>query len=91
MHPAQLYGGFWTIFFLLSVQVALKKKKKKKKKKIMIPYQELKTIMTRNPHWRDILSVSAVLLDLYLLDLIQQHAQGMENGNLTQEGSHAIV
>ena len=31
MHPARLYGGFWTIFFLLSVQVALKKKKKKKK------------------------------------------------------------
>ena len=27
-HPAQLYGGFWTIFFLLSVQVALKKKKR---------------------------------------------------------------
>ena len=27
MHPARLCGGFWTIFFLLSVLVALKKKK----------------------------------------------------------------
>ena len=35
---------------------------------------------------REVLSVSVVLLELYLLDLIQQHAQGMENGNLTQEG-----
>ena len=28
MHPARLYGGFWTkFFFLLSVLVALKKKR----------------------------------------------------------------
>ena len=31
MHPAQLCGGLQTIFFLLSVLVALKKKKGKKK------------------------------------------------------------
>ena len=36
MHPAQLCGGFWTFFFLLSVWFPLKKKKKKKTSKCMI-------------------------------------------------------
>ena len=38
MHLARLYGGFWTIFFLLSVQVALKKKKKKNKQECFEGY-----------------------------------------------------
>ena len=33
MLVAMLYGGFWTIFFLLSVHSSLKKKKKKTPKK----------------------------------------------------------
>ena len=46
MHPAQLCGRFWTIFFLLSVQVALKKKKKKKKKKTVACHIITLTCMT---------------------------------------------